>query len=139
MRESASFTNFCRAFLAEWFTAMSGAASVPLSIAAYFVQNNIAKLALALTAVACFIFASYRVWRAERTNALEAHLHDSEIRIREIEAQETHTAALIAQIEEMRLQRVQREKENDPIAKAIREKLTGPFRAYLRREPNDKG
>ncbi len=135
MRKPASFTNFCRAFLAEWFTAMSGAASVPLSIAAYFVENNVAKLTLALTAVACFIFASYRVWRAERTKALEADLHDNEIRIKEIEAQGSHTAALVAQIEEMRLQRFQRERENDPIAKAIREKLTGPFGASFRREP----
>ena len=58
---------------------MSGALSVPLSVAAYFVQNDNAKIALFLTAIACFAFASFRIWRAERLKvlALEAQIADT--------------------------------------------------------------
>lgn len=49
---------------------MSGGLGVPLSIATYFVQNYWAKLALALTAIACFVFASYRIWRSERIRVM---------------------------------------------------------------------
>jgi hypothetical protein len=134
MRQSESFWNFCRAFLAEWFTAMSGILGVPLSIAAYFVQNDIAKLALALTAIACFIFASYRVWRAERLKviSLEGEIDASPLRIREIEAQEAQPAALRDQTEELRLHRAQREKENDPLIKAFFEKRLEQYKKGTR-------
>jgi hypothetical protein len=109
MRDPASFQNFCRSFFVEWGTAMSGILSVPLSISTFFVPSDRGKLALALTALACFIYASYRVWRVQRLNviSLEAELEASPLRIREIEAQEANN-------EEMRLQREQREREIDP-------------------------
>jgi hypothetical protein len=76
MRKPEGIWSFFRAFVAEWFTAMSGALAVLLSVAAYFVQNDPARLALAMTAIACFVFASYRVWRTEcvRIIALEIQL-----------------------------------------------------------------
>ena len=68
---------------------------------------------------ACFIFASYRVWKAERLKVLEAEMRASPLRLREVEAQEAHAAALQDQADEMRRMRIQREKENDPIQRAL--------------------
>jgi hypothetical protein len=70
MDKRPNFSNFVRAFGSRWFTAMSGPLSVPLAVAAVFVPNDIAKLLLALTAIACAIFASYWVWRRERQQAI---------------------------------------------------------------------
>jgi hypothetical protein len=91
MREPANFANFCLAFFVEWGAAMSGILSVPLSISTFFVPSDRGKLALGLTALACFIFASYRVWRVQRLKVtlLEAELEASPLRIREIAAQES--------------------------------------------------
>jgi hypothetical protein len=45
---------------------MSGAAIVPLGIAAYFVKADSAKTGLELTAIFCLAAAVYRLWSAER-------------------------------------------------------------------------
>lgn len=50
---------------------MSGSLGVPLAVGAYFVPNDIGKILLALTAAACLIFASYRIWAAERLKVVE--------------------------------------------------------------------
>ncbi|SRR5258708_27569707 len=66
MAEEATFRNYLRAFFRHWFTAMSGPLSVPLVIAAYFVSNALLRLGLAATAIVCFGFSSYWIWRTER-------------------------------------------------------------------------
>jgi hypothetical protein len=80
MRESSSFANFCRAFTAEWFTAMSGGLSVPLVILAVYVDNPPLKIGLGLTAVVCFVFASFRIWKMEREARIDA---ESKVNTRE--------------------------------------------------------
>lgn len=62
---------FSRAILARWFTAMSGPLSVPTAIAALFVPNEIAKLLLGLTAIACLVFTGYWIWKTEREKVIE--------------------------------------------------------------------
>jgi len=71
-KQNSSFFDFLRALAAQWFSAMSGAASVPLAVAAYFIGNNTIKLALIATAVVCFVTASFQVWKAEREARLKA-------------------------------------------------------------------
>jgi hypothetical protein len=66
-----SIREYCLAFVAQWFTAMSGGLSVPLSVLAIFVENPIAKVGLAATAIACFVAASYLIWSGERTKVNE--------------------------------------------------------------------
>jgi hypothetical protein len=51
---------------------MSGPVSVPAAIAAAPVPNTVAALLLAGTAIFCFIFSSYWVWRIEREKREEA-------------------------------------------------------------------
>jgi hypothetical protein len=62
---------------------MSGPLAVPLGVAAFFVTNDWARVGLALTSVACAVFASYWVWRVERekTVGLQKEL-DSERALR---------------------------------------------------------
>ena len=57
---------FFRAILSSWFLGMSGSLSVPLTVAAVFVPNEIAKVLLGITAFACFWGAAFAVWRRER-------------------------------------------------------------------------
>src|SRR5882724_9395098 len=71
MYEKPSLYGFLRAIFARWFTAMSGQLSVPAAIAAFFVPNDIAKLLLALTAIACFVFTAYCIWAAERQKVVD--------------------------------------------------------------------
>jgi hypothetical protein len=71
--------DFFRAIWGEWFTAMSGPLSVPAAIAALWIENPTAKLALGLTAFICVLAASYAVWKKEREKVikLEADLSPS--------------------------------------------------------------
>jgi hypothetical protein len=70
MQESSSFTSFCKAFTAEWFTLMSSGLSVPLAITAVYVDNPPLKIGLGLTAIVCFVFASFRIWQSERRKVI---------------------------------------------------------------------
>jgi|GEM_PF-4686793 len=65
------FFSYLKAFTNRWFVTMSGPASVPLAIAGYFVENNAARIVLSLTAIECFVFAAYWVWRGERKVRIE--------------------------------------------------------------------
>jgi hypothetical protein len=56
---------FIRSFWGRWFIAMSGSPSVPLAIIAYFVEQTAAKVALAITAIACVFLAAFLSWREE--------------------------------------------------------------------------
>jgi hypothetical protein len=69
---SANFGAYLRAFTSHWFVFMSGPLSVPAAIAAVFVENLPAKLFFAATAVSCFIFSSYWIWKTEREDRLAA-------------------------------------------------------------------
>ncbi len=70
MAARSSMNRFIGALCAHWFTAMSGALSVPLGIVAYFVPNSEAKIALGVTAAVCFFLAIYRVWSTERSKVV---------------------------------------------------------------------
>ena len=67
---SAGLRSYASAMLAHWSTAMSGPLSVPLAIAAFYVQDQTAKVLLGLTAFACLWAASYRVWKVERDKVI---------------------------------------------------------------------
>jgi hypothetical protein len=84
MQESSSFTNFCRAFTAEWFTLMSSGLSVPLAMAAVYVDNPPLKIGLGLLAIVCFVFASFRIWKSERLKviALKADAGRTKLEVR---------------------------------------------------------
>ena len=56
MIANPSIKQFVLAFTAQWFTAMSGGLSVPLAVLSFFVENSVAKFALAVTALACFLY-----------------------------------------------------------------------------------
>jgi hypothetical protein len=66
MALNANFSTFLRAFWGDWATTMSGGASVPFTLIAVFVPNARVKILLALLAICCFGWSSYRVWRTER-------------------------------------------------------------------------
>ena len=61
--------NFVRALWSEWFTAMSGAISVPAALAALWLDNPTLRILAAITAVACFWAAAFRLWQRERIRA----------------------------------------------------------------------
>jgi hypothetical protein len=61
----ADISHFVLSFAARWFILMSGGPSVPLAIAAFLVENKTAQTWLCITAVFCFILASFFVWREE--------------------------------------------------------------------------
>ena len=65
------FFLFFKQLTSNWFTGMSGGLSVPLAIAAFFVDPKPARVILYVTAIGCAIVAAYRVWAAERRFGLE--------------------------------------------------------------------
>jgi hypothetical protein len=107
---------FLRAILSSWFTAMSGPLSVPLTIAAVFVENPTARILLGATAFVCFWAAAYGVWARERNarNHTQAELTTAR-------ADNEQARAIERQTEELRRQREQRERELDPALRAFRE------------------
>lgn len=84
MPPRARIRDFLAAIFSHWLTAMSGPLSVPLAVAAFFVQGNLAKTLLAISAIVCFGAAAYLVWRRERQAVivLRAQLDDRERRER---------------------------------------------------------
>lgn len=61
---------FLRAFGGRWFVYMSGAPSVPFTLAALYVENTWAKTLFAVLAVLSAALACYWVWRREREQAI---------------------------------------------------------------------
>jgi hypothetical protein len=57
---------FLRAFGGRWLTLMSGPTTVPLAIAALYVENNLLRSFFAVLTVVCGVFSCYWVWREER-------------------------------------------------------------------------
>jgi hypothetical protein len=67
-----TFFEFLKAFGGRWFILMSGPASVPAAVAAAVVSNSVWRVLLACTAIACFLFTAYWIWRIERERRNEA-------------------------------------------------------------------
>jgi hypothetical protein len=67
----ASITDFTRALLGDWLTRMSGPLSVPAAVAAFWVQNDTAKILLGLTAFVCIWVTAYRLWKHEHDKLVE--------------------------------------------------------------------
>jgi hypothetical protein len=76
-----SFREFLATLTSTWFTRMSGPLSVPLTIAAIYVESAAAKTLLGITAFVCFWAASYAIWSRER-----AERNKSQRRAQEAEA-----------------------------------------------------
>ena len=66
-----SFVAFLQAFGGSWLTLMSGPATVPFAVAAFFVPG-LYKLLFAALAVTCAVSSSYQVWRNERKRAVHS-------------------------------------------------------------------
>jgi hypothetical protein len=92
-RNSIGFYGFLHAFTARWFYVMSGGLGVPLTIVALFVGSTVARVGLAVTAVAGFIFAAYGVWRSgqEKIVALQIEV----ISLRHQSDKRTHSRMLL--------------------------------------------
>ncbi|ARN80235.1 hypothetical protein DSM21852_34440 [Methylocystis bryophila] len=67
-----TFWVFIRVILSDWMARMSGPASVPLTVAATYVDGPWAKAGLIALAFFCAWYAAYRVWAAERERVIEA-------------------------------------------------------------------
>jgi hypothetical protein len=66
MMPKATLFEYFKAFGGRWFILMSGPASVPAAVAAAIVSNSAWRVLLACTAIGCFLFTSYWIWRIER-------------------------------------------------------------------------
>jgi hypothetical protein len=72
MRLRTTFIEYLHAFTGRWFVLMSGPVSVPAAGAAAIVSTSVWRILFACTAIICFVFSSYWVWRIERKKRLEA-------------------------------------------------------------------
>jgi hypothetical protein len=79
-----SLREFLGTLTATWFTGMSGSLSVPLAVAAIYVESATAKTLLGITAFVCFWAASYTIWSRERTerNKSERKAQEAEAKIK---------------------------------------------------------
>ncbi len=66
---STSFRTYLRAFGGDWFTRMSGPATVPFVILAIYFPNAPLKVLFTVLAVGCGVSSSYCVWRRERLHS----------------------------------------------------------------------
>lgn len=109
---ATSLRAFLAAIVSSWFSGMSGPLSVPLTVAAVFVQNDTAKVLLALTAVICFWAAAYTVWVRERTarNQTEAAKDEVEAKVLSVG---------------------QADRGSDPVALAFRARKESQYRQIL--------
>jgi hypothetical protein len=125
----SSVRQFLRALCARWFVAMSGPLAVPLGIAAVFVDNGLAKLGLAATALICLTFSAYWVWSIEREK-----VRSLQVRVRQDEVQAKHTAAIEAQTGELRRSNELRETEANPTMRVILEERAQSIRDAIARK-----
>src|SRR4051812_14766899 len=116
MQHGTTIRAFLWAIWSSWFALMSGPPTVPLTIAAFYVENTTARIILAVTAVICLWAAAYAVWGKEREER-----HRVEADLIAARASNEHALAIERQTEEMRRQREQREREIDPAIRAFRE------------------
>lgn len=71
MAERPSLWNFTRAIWSHWGELMSGALSVPLTLAAFIIPNHTLAIATTLLGIFCGIMAAYLVWKVERNRVIE--------------------------------------------------------------------
>ena len=64
--------DFIRAFGVRWFVAMSGGLGVPLTAAGVFFEPIVVKVVFFVTAVFCFVFSSFWIWKVEHEARLKA-------------------------------------------------------------------
>ena len=69
---NSGVVSYLRAFGVRWSVLMSGPLSVPLAIVAFFVPNDMAKIALFVTSILCAFYSSYWVWKVERETRISA-------------------------------------------------------------------
>jgi hypothetical protein len=69
-RRSSDVWAFLRAFGTRWLTLMSGPPTVPLAVAALYVENNLLRSLFAVLAVVCGAFSCYWVWREKRVRRI---------------------------------------------------------------------
>jgi hypothetical protein len=67
---------FLKAISRDWGSSVTGSASIPLTIFAFWADTPIQRSAWAIFAIACLVFASFRVWVFEyhRAEVAEAKL-----------------------------------------------------------------
>jgi len=74
------FRTYLKAFFRDMLTGMSGPLSVPFAVAALWASSRTQKTLYAGLAVLCAMFASYRVWNKERSEAsAKLAVKDSEL------------------------------------------------------------
>jgi hypothetical protein len=66
----SNFWNYLKAFRHHWATEMSGAFSVPFTIAALYSQGR-ERFVYGLLAISAFVYASYRIWAIEHAKVIE--------------------------------------------------------------------
>ena len=60
---------FLKAISRDWGSRLTGGASIPLTVLAFWVDTPIQRSAWAIFAIACLVFASFRVWVFEYRRA----------------------------------------------------------------------
>lgn len=68
--QQPTLVTYLRALWGDWLTGMCGALSVPFAAVAVLLRGP-SRILWGVLAVAAFIFASYRVWREERSTRLK--------------------------------------------------------------------
>jgi hypothetical protein len=63
---------FLKAVSREWVSLITGIASVPLTLFAFWVSTPLQRTAWAILATTCFVLATYRIWAFEYRRAEEA-------------------------------------------------------------------
>jgi hypothetical protein len=72
MRSTTSdIKDFALAVWSDWWTLLSGPASVPTAALALWVSNETAKVLLGLTAFVFLWFSAYRLWKREHDKVVE--------------------------------------------------------------------
>lgn len=72
MSNRSGIFEYFKALTQHWLGAMSGAFSVPFTVAAGIFDNKLATTISIIAAVACAGFAGYRAWATERDRAANA-------------------------------------------------------------------
>ncbi|MEO8379144.1 MAG: hypothetical protein ABI779_05730 [Acidobacteriota bacterium] len=71
---------FFGAVVRDWGSLVTGAASVPLTIAAFYAQTTAQRTLWAIFAFVCFVVAAYRIWAMEYRRAEDAETRLSNAR-----------------------------------------------------------
>lgn len=64
------FRDYLLSFRAQWFTLMTGALTIPLTVLAFYLDSVLQRIVFAVFAVLCAGIATYRTWAVERSEVL---------------------------------------------------------------------